>query len=685
MLHIIKKYKIKYILIVLLTIIFEIFICNYQFIKAKVLNYQEKIFNEITVNEEIKNNEEETSEKVYTIEIKDVNQKVNTIYINYFDKTKYHSEAEVNIYYTDQLFSDYERMYGGYEKLLHKMTDQYEESKMIYCDFVGETQKLKLEITAPIYANLKIGSISINKTPIFNFNYLRVTFIIFSILLIDYLLKSKKILMNNSADNKNEKYYIIAVSIIFILLLFFIQFTISKNNLSNVEINKIYGQDFVKSILNGRIDINSTQKVLEALKNSNNPYDFSEISKLNLKKTFDIAYYNGNTYVYYGILPALILLIPYYIITSGKILSIAVATSIFLAIGVVMQLMFMKNIIDRYFNKKIPIKLIIILGILFAANSKMLWVMSRPFTYELVTSAGYCMIMNGLYNLTEYLKNNSLKRLVFSSLFMALSVTCRPTLLLISIIPFIFWIKEFINLKNNKANKELIKKILIIIIPYFIVGVSLMIYNYIRFNNIFEFGTNYQVSVTDFRNFGFSLKRTLIGITAFLFGPLRIVATFPFIISENFIGEYNGFYYSQPVGGGFFTTSIIGIIIFALPWLKKELKRYNKNMLKLIYVLLGIATFIMCFASNKTGSLGRYMLDFAWMYTIVAIFLLLFIYTKIKKEKNKSMFIKIILLITVISLIINILVIYSNENSLLLRNKNLYIYYFIKDTVNFLK
>lgn len=686
MINIIKKYKLKYVLVIVLTILFEIFICNYQYIRANFLNYQEVIFNELKTIKKVQIDEEKDIEKnIYTVEVKDINEKVNTIYVDYIDKTTYHSEITVNLYYTDDLFSDYERMYGGYEKLSHKITDQYDESKMIYCNFTGNTEKIKLEIITPVYSQIQLNSISINKRPSFDFNYLRVAFIIFFIIAVDVLLNSKRLSKNNDKLNKKENYYLIIISLLFIVILFFMQFTINQNNLFIADINKIYGKDFVMSLLSGNIDINSPPNTLKALNNADNPYDFSEINQLDLDKGFDIAYYKGNTYVYYGILPALIMLIPYYIVTSGSFLTIPTATFLFLSIGILFQIFFMKNIIDRYFNKKIPIKLIMILGLFFLANTKILWVMSRPYTYELVTAAGYCMVMIGLYNFSEYLKNHERFSLFASSFFMALSVACRPTLLLISIIPCAIWIKEIFEGIKNKQIKKNIINILIIFLPYLLVGISLMIYNYIRFENIFEFGANYQVSVTDFRNFGFDLRRVFIGMVAFLFGPLRFLAKFPFIVSENFIGAYNGYYYSQPVGAGFFVMSILGCVILLLPWITKYLKEYNKQMLYLIYLLIGIATFLMAFAANKTGTLGRYMLDFEWLYTMSSILILLFIYTKIKKEKNKKIFIKIILIVTIISLALNIMVLYSNEGRLLGINKNLNIYYFIKDTVCFLK
>lgn len=300
--------------------------------------------------------------------------------------------------------------------------------------------------------------------------------------------------------------------------------------------------------------------------------------------------------------------------------------------------------------------------------------MSRPFTYELVSSAGYCFVMAGVSIFLQYLRTSNKRDLIISSSLMALAVACRPTMIFASILIFV---KIIFDIISKKDKYEKIKIGLNVLIPYAIVGILLMIYNYMRFGNIFEFGANYQISVTDFRNFGFNINRVIIGIVTYLFSPLKFISDFPFVISENWLPEYNGFYYSQPIGGGYFVTSIIGMVIILIPFIYKKLKEFNKEMFIFIILNIFLGVFLIIFESNKCGSLGRYMLDFSWLFNISAILIILFLFNKIRNGEIKSIFTRVLLFMILFSCLNNSLVIYSNENNLLNKDNNLKGYYFI--------
>lgn len=274
----------------------------------------------------------------------------------------------------------------------------------------------------------------------------------------------------------------------------------------------------------------------------------------------------------------------------------------------------------------------------------------------------------------QYLRTSKKRYLIISSSLMALAVACRPTMIFASIL---IWVKIIFDIKNEKNKYEKIKIGLNTLIPYAVVGILLMIYNYVRFGSIFEFGANYQISVTDFRNFGFNINRVIVGIVTYLFAPLKYVGDFPFVISENWFPEYNGFYYSLPIGGGYFTTSIIGIVIILIPWIYKKLRDFNKEMFVFIIFSIFLGVFLIIFESNKCGSIGRYMLDFAWLFNLSASLIILFLFDRIRSKEVKNICTRVLMFVILFSCMINSLVIYSNENNLLKIDDNLKVYYFI--------
>lgn len=656
----------KFSIIAVIIIILEIFVFNFQSLKSHILNYQE------SVGETVYEDTEKSTETKITI--KNINTKVNNIYIDYENLEQKSYEENVTINYKDESFSDYNRHYGEYRELTHTMTVKNERSKYIKCNFIGNAKEICLTIQSPNL--IKINNIQINKKIPFEFNIVRVAILIIIICGAYALLTTKFFRNKFDINNKKQKVILNGIVLIFILILILMLVATSYEGVWGIWINRTYGIDFVNSLKQGKVNIDIEQEVMEILNNANNPYDITEVEKQDLKNCFDIAYYNQKVYVYYGILPALILLLPFNLIT-GEYLPIHVGTFIFLAIGAIFTIKLLKEIIYRYY-KKVPFALVVIFSLFILFNNKILGVMARPHVYEFVIAAGYCFVMAGLYMFFKYLRCNKKRQLFGSCLLMALAVACRPPTLFISIIIFIKLIYDIIQKIKDKKIKETIPVITIAIIPYAIIGILLMLYNYIRFENIFEFGANYQVSVTDFRRFGMDINRIFIGLTAYFISPVKVIPTFPFVTSENWLPEYNGYYFSIAVGGGYFATSLIGIVIVLLPWLRKKIKKYNKEMSIFIIITIILGLFIAIFESNKCGSLGRYMMDFIWLFNIVAILLVLFIYKQIKSNEYKKLFIKILMIIILISCIINTLMIYSYEAELLKLSGNIDMYYFIK-------
>lgn len=500
------------------------------------------------------------------------------------------------------------------------------------------------------------------------------------------LLKKEFFKKEFDINNKEHKGILTLTALIFIIILLLMQQTIARNAplTKSIHINQLYGVEFVESIINGNINVNKYDpENLDIIRNSQNPYDYNAPEREHKSIIyFDSAYFNGNAYMYYGILPALILLVPIRLIT-GDFMYMEFATFVFLAISAIFTVKLFSEIIYRYY-KKIPLSLVVLLCTFALFNNKILWTMSRPWTYEFVISAGYCFVMAGMYYFFKYLRLKRTSYLFASCLLMALSVACRPTCLLASIFIFAKLVYDFIkDIKDKKVDSKYISKLVICMLPYLIIGGLLMIYNYIRFGNIVEFGSNYQMSVTDFRNFGFNINRAIIGTITFLFSPIKFNWDFPFVTSTSFMPEYMGYYYSQPVGGGYFTVTIIGIVILLLPWLWKKAKEYNKEMNALIILSVAVAIVLSIFEASKAGSVGRYTMDFLWMLNIATVLLILLLYNYLKSECAKLTFIKILLLLIMISCIMNTLLVYSNENALLERRFNLKTFYYIKYLIAF--
>ena len=119
--------------------------------------------------------------------------------------------------------------------------------------------------------------------------------------------------------------------------------------------------------------------------------------------------------------------------------------------------------------------------------------------------------------------------------------------------------------------------------PYIIIGALLMLYNYARFENPFEFGQSYQLTVADQTAYGSLLSRLsprglLNGATYFLTRSEDLTAAFPHIVE----------------GGVFYTYPVFGVGLFALTNKKtRSAIRTNKFVLFLLGGIFTIGVIIM--------------------------------------------------------------------------------------------
>ena len=154
---------------------------------------------------------------------------------------------------------------------------------------------------------------------------------------------------------------------------------------------------------------------------------------------------------------------------------------------------------------------------------------------------------------------------------MALVAGCRPQFLVGSFFCFPIFYSYF---KDKKLfTKENIKNIILFCIPYIIVAIGLMYYNYARFGSIFDFGANYNLTTNDMTKRGFVLGRIPLGIYTYLFEPLNFSHEFPFIKPSVIETNYLGKTISENFLGGAISVNILLILsLFVF-----KFKKYFKN------------------------------------------------------------------------------------------------------------
>ncbi len=642
----------------LIAVFLEITIFNIKAYRLDFSKAQENSFFE----EEIEDMQVENN-GFSKVNLENIDTEIKTIYVK-FKNLNPNDYIEYQISYSDETTK---------ERNLPKKEyfEKIEESQYTAVYLSGKVESLSISYSK----DSELEEIQLN-TPIpFNFNIFR-TIIVTLIILLIYSLKTHSFWQEayTKENVKGQRVYFLILTFFILILCFF--------NIFNEYIETdLYNKDFVEALENGQTYL--LEEPSEKLLSLENPYDTVERSSIKRGEDYiwDTALYNNHYYVYFGILPALILFLPFHIIT-GTFLKTSVVVLLFSVLSAIMLALIIEYIFKKHFSK-LPFKMLVFSEISILFGSFLIWINVAPRFYEMVNVAGLYFSLQGIYLFLTIKKGGELsfKKLGLGALCLALAVACRPTTLIASIIIIpIIW-----NLfKQKKANKkEVLKLILVVMIPYIVVGLLLMYYNYIRFGSIFEFGAKYQLTMNDMRN----LKNRLITIPAGfiynLFNLPSFIGEFPFMQVNSNIPEIFAYYYVEDMPGGVF---ILAPIAFAVFGIKKFLKTSKNTELKnLVVVILAVGIILNIIIVMQGGSTGRYLLDFAWYFVLAGILIYLENYQNTKTVEAKKILEKIFVGLMSFTLIINILTGFLTTSGVGMKRVSPQVYFNVEYSISFWK
>ena len=653
-----NKYK-YYIKIFFVALFLEIIIFNITsyrniFGKYKKIEY---LLDEITYIE-INN------QKKAIYEINNINIPICSIklILNCSNDTMYNYSFE----YSDETTNDYLFLY---EKTYIK---SIEKSTITPTYLSGNVSKIKLYIDEDVYNDNLLDRVIINESIPFDFNFIRFLCILFVLFTIKFIKESNIINKNYSNRDFKQELILIGVVTIFICIIGYI----NSNSKTDVELN-MYNKGMVDSLLQGKTYL--LNEPTDAFFKLENPYDTYERKSVirDIDYIWDSAYYNGHQYVYFGILPIFLMFLPYYLIT-GIYLKTEYVVFIFSILCLILLKSILLKLINTFF-KKIPYKIVLFSLIILLSGCLIIYLNGTPRFYEVAIISGLYFVLQGIWFILEAINEDKINYLFIflGCLCLALSVACRPIDLIASFLILPILIKIFIcncmKLKNTESltrNRKNIINFIVFIssvtIPYLVVGVSLMYYNYIRFDNVFEFGAKYQLTINNMMSLGSRLFVIPCGLICNLFSIPLIIPNFPFLMNHNNLMNFNGYYYIEDMIGGLFILCPICFINFYIFKLKNKIK--NKKLFFTLITLNIVACVITIMSIMMAGSNQRYLVDYAWMFILSAILVFISIYKLLKTDEAKRIMLRILTIIACYTLIINIFAGILSENDFF--NKN---------------
>lgn len=270
----------------------------------------------------------------------------------------------------------------------------------------------------------------------------------------------------------------------------------------------------------------------ELLMELNNPYDFDERCRIGAGQ-WDHAFYDGHYYMYFGVIPVLLVFLPFRVLT-GQPLTTYHATQLFVALAII-GIFALFYMLRQLFFQQMPYRLYLCLCIAFSIMS---------FWYSAAEPALYCTAITSaialeIWSLYFYIRavwkceeeNRQILHAGIGALLGAFTFGCRPSIGVanILVLPMLY-----VFLQKKEKSVRLLVKLVIAALPYVVVAAGLMWYNYVRFDNPFEFGQAYQLTVTDQTGYRFSFDlptiwKVIKGNIRYYFWPCQIEEAFPFL------------------------------------------------------------------------------------------------------------------------------------------------------------
>ncbi len=369
-------------------------------------------------------------------------------------------------------------------------------------------------------------------------------------------------------------------------------------------------------------------KPSEQLLSVKDPYEPEQNAYISL---LDASLYNNQYYFYFGPSPALCFFIPYRLFFSGK-MPANFAAALISYLGLLFSILLLNFSRKRYFERT-PFLLFFSGVVALSLCTFIPFALRRPSSYEIAILGAYFFVMGAFYLIISGTLGKAVKKwkLLLGSISLGLAVGSRPTTILASLLlvfMFVYVVKEY---KDNRFSKA-VPEFILLSLPYGLIIFLLGLYNYLRFDNWFEFGQSWQLTLQNMREISmYKFANFFPNLLRYLFKPIDIISTFPYFT----IGHkhtYEGGFSLEPVAGILLALPIVlMIIIFFIDF--KKIRKENVGLFYSMVSIIGSATLVLLFVSFYSAVTMRYAIDFTPLFLVAALLSWFYFYQKVNNVK----------------------------------------------------
>lgn len=375
------------------------------------------------------------------------------------------------------------------------------------------------------------------------------------------------------------------------------------------------------SMLHGHLDIRPVPPGLLQLED---PYDPVANEPFRVgESVHDLALYEGRLYSIHGLTQAVLLNIPVRLLGTPDLPDF-LATLLFVSGGFLAAVWILVQVRSRYMPTLAiwaECSLIAAVGLATPAW----WILTVGRGYESSIACGYFLLMLGLALLLHAGRRTTSPdrwALAGGAACLAAAVGVRPHLVLAGVYVVVLAVAIVLARRREGATRGLNVDLLTLVGPYLVIGALLGAYNLARFGALTDFGTQYQLSYWNMREYPITKASYLWpNLHDYLVSLPRLELRFPFVFlqeSTNTRTPEFVLHTHEPIAGSFVLYSVIPVGLSAWALGARSMWRRARPLvlmmgLTLMFSLVVLAALSLPFNSSTM----RYAVDYAPVLVLV--------------------------------------------------------------------
>ncbi len=446
-----------------------------------------------------------------------------------------------------------------------------------------------------------------------------------------------------------------------------------------------------RSILNGHAWID--YPVAPALRQMADPYDPWLRQQLLDSKgenyLFDFVLFNGKYYSYFGVLPCLLLFVPFRLLTHTD-LSAWKANALLLVIVTIMAFLLVRLLFKRFAPKTPPlIQSQCALALSIISQPALYLSLTVQATYSVPIAATIALSYSAISLwLLASLQQSRFRFMVYTALggFCAgLILGCRPQVCLIIFLAPVILSHRLNQVRRQGTRYPWITAAFATAIPFLFAAAPFLWWNHIRFGNLFDFGATYQLTTTDMRAPKDIVSKMPFAFLQSLLMPLGVQDQFPFFTATGFAGSsqggYQGAYMAEPLLGGVLFWLPLGWLLFSAFSHRVRMHATNRTgVASLLYACLLLCAILLSIDATVTF-LARYMSDWGFLFGIASVCVVIMLFNAITDETARRYLYAVIIVLITISVSLSAVAVLMNGRFNQLSNFDPALFTMARDTL----